>query len=243
MFKKYASAEILYEEAERLGLHPKWETSDGLFSIENDKKTYFVYYTKLFFNTQLGSILCRDKHLTRVVLDKFGMPNIPYLYSNKRREIFAFVDKYKVVVQKPVLGEKAQNVVLIKAASQISFNSLEEIILEKYVEGIEYRCLVLKGKVIAIQKKILNPSKEYPWRKYIENLDKDKWNLKMTRLSEKISSVFKLGFVAADFILDKDYKLWILEINSMPGLFSFHNPDAGKKLNVASVLIKEILRS
>lgn len=244
MIRKYVSAELLYKEADKLRLNPIWETPHGLFSIQHKGKSIFIFYTKLHINSQLGAWMSQDKYLTHIILRKNNFPDIPYCYTTQMKTVNLFFDNNNPIIQKPVLGQRAENVYLIRKRGEMKHDlSLQDYIFEKYMEGIEYRCLVLKGKVIALQKKKLALTENHPWGKTIENLDKKVWNKEIISQSLKISEVFHLGFIAVDFILNDEGKLWILETNSMPGLYSFHNPDKGTRLNIAKQVIEVILES
>ncbi|MBI4067678.1 ATP-grasp domain-containing protein [Candidatus Gottesmanbacteria bacterium] len=241
MIKKYASAELLYAEAFKLGLNPHWESPHGLFSIQYKGKDIFIFYTKLHINSQLGAWMSQDKYLTHIILKKYNLPDIPYCYTTQIKTLNIFFDKHHPIIQKPVLGQRAEDVFLIQKRNEIRQGTLQDWIFEKYMKGKEYRCLVLKGKVIAMQEKILSPTGDYHWRKIIRNLAEKDWNKQMVIYSIKISKIFQLGLMAVDFILDSNRKIWILETNSMPSLYAFHNPDKGPKLNVAKQVLREIL--
>jgi D-alanine-D-alanine ligase-like ATP-grasp enzyme len=241
MFTRFTSAELLFAEAEKRGLEPRWETADGLFSFAHKDKNVFVYYSKLHLNSQLGSQICGDKSLTRAFLAREGFPNIPYCYSKKKAEVNGFFDAHHPIIQKPLLGMKSEDVRLITERSQIQFDHLENSIFEQYIEGTEVRCLILHNTV-AVQKKILEPTTAHPWRKHITNLNAENWSKELTSIAEAIASTLHMTCMAVDFIVDAQGKAWILELNSMPGLHSFHNPDKGEPLHVAALPFDTILR-
>lgn len=241
MFKKHTSAQLLFAEAEKRGLKPVWETPDGLFSFLYNDERCFVYYTKLHLNSQLGAWMCNDKSLTRVFLEREGFPTIPFCYSNKKSELNSFFDKYHPVIQKPLLGMKSHGVHLISNREELDCTALEETMLERYIEGTEFRCLVLQGKVIGMQQKVLEPTPEYPWRKHITNLDAKAWNQECVSIASAISNRLHMGLLAVDFIQDAKGKLWVLELNAMPGLHSFHNPDVGVPVDIASMIVEVML--
>lgn len=243
MFKKYATAKLLSEEAERQGFTPIWEHPRGLFSITHNGKNLFVYYAKLHINSQLGSWICQDKSLTHTVLDKEGFLTIPYYYGNQPKEVNAFFDKHTRIIQKPVLGEQSKNVHLITRREDIDINNLEDTIFEQFIDGTEYRCLVLNGQTIGMQKKTLDPTPEYPWRKHVTNLEEHEWLPECIKDAHTIASLLHMGFIAVDFMIDATGKRWILELNAMPGLHSFHHPDSGDAQNIAAQLLTAILQS
>lgn len=241
MSKIPASAKILFEEAAKENLNPTWETDYGLFSFKHKDKTVFVYLTKLPINNTLGNWMTQDKFAARVILEKYNLPNIPYCFSTEIKVVNKFLSEQKTIVGKPVLGEQAKNVMLITNHAQIKSLSLKDTIFEKYIEGMEFRYLVLNSEVVGAQQRDLNPSKEYPWRKRITNLEEKEYDKELVSLSLKISKIINQNFLAVDFIVDREGKTWVLELNSMPGLYSWHNPDGGKSKNIAKLIIKAII--
>jgi glutathione synthase/RimK-type ligase-like ATP-grasp enzyme len=238
----YASAEILFSEAERQGLAPVWETKNGLFSIKDQNKNVYIYYTKLHLNSQLGAWICQEKVLARTFLQKEGFPSIPFLYSNQKHDINRFFDAHHPIIAKPILGERAENVQLIRERKDLKSIDLKGTIFERFIEGTEYRYLVLQGKIIAVQRKVLDPTPALPWRKRVENLERKNWDRNCIQMSERIATLLHMGFIAVDVIQDTSGTPWILELNSMPGLYPFHHPHDGAPLNVATKLLQAILK-
>ena len=67
--------------------------------------------------------------------------------------------------------------------------------------------------------------------------------IKAREISEKILAMLSMAFGAVDFIVDNEYNLWFLEINSAPGFTDLSEPlyiEAFKKLN--SMSEKELLK-
>lgn len=242
MIKKYASAQLLFDEAKALDLNPQWETPHGLFSFQQHGKYYFVFYTKLHINSQLGAWMCQDKYLTHTLLQKYHLPHIPFCYTNEINEVNMFFEEHAPIIQKPVLGQKSENTYLMKSLNDLRKGPLDEWLFEKYIVGTEYRCLVLQRKVIALQERRLAPTAQYPWKKRYRTLEKQEWNNEMVTLSQEISNLFHMGFMAVDFILDDENKLWVLETNSMPGLNFLHHPDEGEAMNIAKEILSSILQ-
>lgn len=243
MIKKYASADTLFNEAQEMGLDPKWETPHGLFSFQHNNQPIYVFYTKLHLNSQLGSWMCQDKYLTRVVLEKHNFPVIPFCYTSEIEDVYKFLDAHRTIIQKPVLGQRSENTHLIKTKDEIITTALDEWIFERYIPGTEYRCLVLEKEVIAMQEKRLVPTLDNPWAKKSIALERPNWNKEMTEMSVAIAHRLQMGLVAVDFILDKDNKIWHLEANSMPGVHYFNNPDEGKGLNVARMILSSVIKN
>lgn len=234
-------ARILYQEAQKQGLKPQWETGHGLFSIRFKRRIFYFYSTKLSINNSLGVWLTQDKYTTRVLLDKYKLPNIPYCYTTDKKELNHFFDQYHPLVGKPVLGERAEEVKYIEDREVIFKLPIKDTLFEQYIKGTEYRYLVLKGEIIGAQKKELASTPEYPWRKIISNLEKKGFKKEYRDLALKAAEIVSQQFLSVDFIERQDNSVVILELNSMPGLYSFHNPDLGKPKNIADLILQAIL--
>jgi glutathione synthase/RimK-type ligase-like ATP-grasp enzyme len=200
-----------------------------------------VYYTKLHINSQLGAWICQDKSLARKMLEIERLPNIPFCHSNNPADVNRFFDQYHPVIRKPVSGMKSQDVRLISARDDLDPTKIRESIFEQYIRGMEYRYLLLNGEVVGVQQKRLDPIDAYPWRKHIINLEEQDWNQGLASMTRSIAGKLHMRFIAVDFILDASGKAWILELNGMPGLHSFHHPDSGSPHNMAKRLMAAIL--
>jgi len=236
-------SQIIFEEAKEQGLHPEWETEFGLFSVQHNGKTRYVYSTHLLINSTLGAYLTKDKYTTNKILEKHGFPIIPYIFTKNIQEVNHFFDQYNPIIAKPVMGEQAHDVKLITHHDHITNYPLDETLFEKFIQGEEYRYLVLQGKVVAAQSKNLAPTAQYPWRKYITNLEPTEYKDSFKDMALKIAELVGLGLIAVDFLLDDAGKPYVLELNSAPGLYSLYNPDKGNPIKVGKLLLEIILNS
>ena len=135
------------------------------------------------------------------------------------------------------MGELSHDVKIITDKEQIKQNILSETLFEKMIKGTEYRYLVLQGEVVAAQMKILDPTPQYPWRKYVTNLEPTEYKDSFTNMALAIAELVGLGFIAVDFLLDDDGNMYILELNSAPGLYSLYNPDKGAPIKLGKRLL------
>ena len=236
-------SQILFEEAIAQGLSPTWETKFGLFSVQHDGKTKYIYSTHLPINSTLGAYLTKDKYTTNKILEKHGYPIIPYIFTKNIHEVNHFFDKENPIIAKPVMGQQAHDVNLITQQDNIKQYELAETLFEKFIKGTEYRYIVLQGKVIAAQLKTLNPTPQYPWRKDITNLETTEYDDIFKNMALKIAELVGLQFVATDFLLDSSGNRYILELNSAPGLYDLYNPDKGKPIKLGKLLLEIILHA
>ncbi len=232
------TSQILFDEAKNLGLNPQWLTDYGLFYINIDNTIRFVFHGISYLNSQMSSYLCRNKHATRIVLDLFRLPNIPYALPATDAEAISFLKKHKRIVVKPTVGSRSENVHLITQKSQLKNIDRASSIFEKYIEGREFRYLVLKNQVIAVHERIfpglINDPKIVKRISYPPN----KWEKKLIEISLKTTQAIGTQFAAVDFKIDKKENPYILEVNAAPGIKWFHNPTKGPSVNVANLLLK-----
>lgn len=231
-------ANLLFEEARKLKLQPKWLTDYGLFSIESNHKVYFIYYSYSLFNSHLSSRLSRDKHITRTILEENKLPNIPYTLAKTKEEVLAFLAIHKTIIAKPNLSSHSENVYLIKNLHEIPAIPYNEYLLEQFIKGEELRYLVLQGKVIAVHRKYYKTPINNPDTVKRISYPQDQWNQDMVKLTLEITNTMHLNFAAVDFIIDKQGKAFVLEVNSAPGLWHFHYPEEGPAINVARMFLE-----
>jgi glutathione synthase/RimK-type ligase-like ATP-grasp enzyme len=242
MLKPYITSTLLFDAAVARNLDPHWETKTGLFSVAQGSQRAFVYYTKTFGSSQLGATICQDKYLSRVFLSTHGYAIPDFCVTDIKSEAVQFVDSHCPAIQKPVRGEKSIGVRKVSGSHDIDFHLLSESIFEDFVEGDEWRCLVVGGAVVGQQQKRLSPVPDHPWAKYVTNIDASHWNEKLSVYATTICAQLHMGIIAVDFILPSaSSQPVVLEINSMPGIYSFHHPDEGKAVNMADIVLSYAL--
>jgi glutathione synthase/RimK-type ligase-like ATP-grasp enzyme len=242
------SSRLLFDEAQKLGLNSHWETNYGLFSVElpgrgdKAKSSHFFYSSNFNLNGELSHALVKNKHFTRLILEQAGIVNIPYLLPDSRQELDEFFDRYQPLICKPLLGQRSRGVKLIETRDQLAKCPLKLTFFEKFIEGTEYRYLILENKVIAVQKKELRPTKSQPWKLFYTGLPIKQWNQELVAESLRIASLFELNWAAVDYLVDSHQQAWVLEVNSAPGIVKIHQPDAGVKTNAAELIWHVILK-
>ncbi len=235
------SAELLYKTAGEMGLRPKWLNDFGLFEIIVKGKKHYIFHSYSILNSQLGMQLSRHKHLTRNIIENNSLHNIPYVRPKSKKELEVFIAKHKKVIMKPVFGSRADGVRIIKNITELSNLDPAEFIFEKFIEGIEFRYLVLNNEVLAVHERsnrgeIYNTSAHkrfsYPTHK---------WDKQLVKTSIQIASIMDLKFAAVDFIIDKNNKPYILEVNSAPGLYKFQYPANGPSIEIAKMFLEQTI--
>lgn len=238
------TSQILFDEAEKLGFQPQWETDYGLFSVKlsSSKNRQYFFHSSFNLNGELSRMLVKNKHFTRLILDKHNAHNIPYCLPKSAQQLRSFFVQNQPIICKPLLGQRSRGIKLVKTDEELSRYSLKMTFFEKFVQGDEYRYLILMDKVIAVQRKKLNPTSTNPWNLHYTGLKKADWDQKLVDEALRIAKVFYLNWVAVDYILDKQGVAWVLEVNSAPGIVKIHRPDAGVKTNAANLIWKELVK-
>lgn len=241
--KQAPSSKLLFTEAERRGYHPEWLTEYGWFVFTVNGREAYGYQTKNFGNNQFATWLSDDKYAARLLMDRLQLPNIPYLFTEELTAVETFFDCYHRVIAKPVLGLQAKDVVLVTEKQQLASFELSTTIWEQYIPGVELRYFLVKGEVVAVQQQPLQPLPDRPWHKHRINLAENDWNSEMMAMATKIQQQLRQAVLAVDFIQDEQGKVWLLELNSMPGLWPLANPHQGEPINLAPMVLDVLIET
>lgn len=234
------SSDFLFQAAEVAGLEPRWETEYGVFSIDvhGSRVMLFQSYTPL--NSQLSGYYSRNKHLTKLFIQKLGLPTIPYSLPQTHEELMIFFSTHAPVIAKPLESFRGKGVEYIDSETKLKTVEFAHRMFEKYIEGDEYRYLVLNQEVIAVQKReLITPRMNFGQKKRT-TIEKDQWQAQLVHQAVSLAKVMELSFCAVDFIVTSRNE-YILEVNSAPGLRPFHQPDNGSPVLVAPLLLQALL--
>ena len=189
--------------------------------------------TKYVGSNSYSSLICYDKMITKLILEKYNIPQIPY-YIYKKNSNFNDI-QFPVVVKPCKCGSSiginiAKNIDELKFALNEALKFDKKIIIEKYIENKrELECAILQKDddlIISDIGEIVNNSSLYSYdSKYknsaktiISNIEKDiKDSIK--DYSKKIFDILDCkGLARIDFIYDINTKeLYFNEINTIPG--------------------------
>lgn len=233
------SSKYIFNAAKEMGLSPELLIDYGLVLINYNGQDFYFFNSISNLNSAVASYIAKNKHATRAVLEKNNLPNIPFLMPESMNEALEFLNEHKKIMIKPTYGMNSLGVRIIKNEDDLKNLDLSDSILEKFINGEEYRCLVINGEVIAVHFCIpdLNTKKT----KRI-NIDLNDWNQEMVEIAIKATKAIGLKFASIDFLNDENGKLYILEVNSAPGISRYYEPDEGKKVDVARFLIENTLK-
>lgn len=235
--------DLVLSTAESMGLKAKLLNEQGLVAIETDEKEIYLFHKASNPNTQMATWLADNKYVARVIFERKGLPNIPFCCPESAAEAAEFlVNQHKIIV-KPLKGGHFRNVHLINTQEELEKLDLSKCILEKFIEGQEVRLMVVGGEVKAVHHKVYDGPINNPDTVRRVSLTKDQWDEQLIGLAMKAASVLGLNFTAVDFLVTAQNEVYLLEINSAPGLDRFQYPDEGPPLNIMRLYLEQIIRN
>lgn len=192
-----------------------------------------LYNIKYVGCDSYSSLICYDKLLTKIILEKFNIPEVPYIIYDKDN-----IDniKYPVIIKPCKCGSSigisvANNKKELLKGIKIAKKYDDNILIEKYLANKrELECAVLENKnkiLISDIGEIMNGDNWYDFNSKYKNKTKTMIsnidiNIKkeIQEYSKKIFKVLKCKDMARiDFLYDiKEKKLYFNEINTVPGL-------------------------
>ena len=180
-----------------------------------------------------SSIICYDKILTKLILEKYSIPIVPYQIYNEKNNYKTI--KYPVIIKPSKCGSSigisvVYNYKQFKKAISIAKKYDSQILIEDYIENNrELECAVIdkKNKTIVSNVGEIIKDKWYDYNsKYI-----DKVKTKIADIPEKLKTdiqnftlnIYKIlnckNYSRVDFLYDiNNNKLYFNEINTIPGL-------------------------
>ena len=197
----------------------------ALFEIAN---------TKYVGCNSYSNIICYDKLLTKLMLEKYDIPQVKYYIYNDKLNIDNI--KYPVIIKPCKCGSSiginiADDKKELKKALKEALKYDSNIIIEEYIKNKrELECAVIEKKNKIITSDIGEIKNNDSWydfdSKYINSIDtmiSDIDNIiknEITMYSKKIFKILNCKDLSRiDFLYDIDNKkLYFNEINTMPGL-------------------------
>lgn len=203
----------------------------------------------------LASSIGMDKVYTKVIFEKAGIPQAPYVYIQKQNNTYKIINdsfeeeeleiekiiqtlKFPMFVKPSNLGssvgvEKVSNEEELKEAIKNAGKYDNKILVEQGIEGKEVECAILdcrtKGEIFASTVGEIIPAEEFYSFDAKYNMPKSQTLIPAQIENKKIEEIRNLAikaFKAIDgselsrvdfFIENKTNKIYINEINTMPG--------------------------
>lgn len=180
-----------------------------------------------------SSLICYDKLLTKIILEKYNIPQIPYVIYDKNTDFNSI--KYPAIV-KPCKCGSSLGISVVNNQSELKKSINEalkydnKVIIENFIQNNrELECAILsknKNVIISDIGEILSNGNWYDYNsKYktkndtiISNIDQ-KIKQDIQDYSKKIFKLLQCKDLSrVDFLFDLDTnKLYFNEINTMPG--------------------------
>jgi len=221
-----------------MGLHPAWIVPNGLFVVSIGGREQYINLARSHLNSDVSVSLAKDKYLTRLILRRQGMPNIPFVRGSTVDAAHAFLAAHGTIIAKPVTGSGSQDVHIITDLAQLQGFVLSNYILEKYIAGKEVRYLVLNSTVIGVYESKYGVSVAAGRPLRCVSYPEDTWDAQLVDDSLRIASMLGLRFAAIDYLVDSAGQYYVLEVNTTPDLKWFHDPSSGPRVDVAQLLLE-----
>jgi glutathione synthase/RimK-type ligase-like ATP-grasp enzyme len=224
-----------------MGLRPSWLTPNGLFAITTADGENYINCARSPLNSHVGASLSKDKYLTRLILKRNGIPNIPFAQPKTQLEAKAFLDRYGKIIAKPVRGSGSRDVHIVTEISQLQDLEIDQYILEEYIQGEEMRYLVLNGSVVGVYRSEYGASVQTNRSLQCISFPKEAWDPATADSAVRIARILDLSFAAVDFLIDPSGQTHLLEVNTTPDLKWFHAPTSGPPVDIAHLFLTAIL--
>jgi len=238
--EKLGCAELLYRCAQQMGLRPTWVTPNGTFAVSIDGQEKYISLTQSPLNSHISAGLAKNKYLTRLILERYNMQNIPFSRPSSQADAKEFFQKYRKIIAKPLRGLGARDIHVVTQVAQLKPLQITDYILEKYIAGKEMRYLVLNGRVIAVHRSDYGTSVDQHRPLKRISFPMAAWNPELVSSSLEIARILDLKFAAVDYLVDATGHAYILEVNTTPGIKWFHAPTSGPVVDVAREFLESI---
>jgi len=240
---KLGTAELLFRSAQKMGLCPNWVTPNGLFAVLVNGQEQYINFACSPLNSHTSASLAKDKYLTRRILERHGLPNIPFAQPQSQAEAANFLRQHPKTVAKPIAGSGAQDIHIITTVSQLRSLDITRYILEEYIAGQELRYLVLNGTTIGVHRSDYGTSVQADRPLQRISYHPSAWDPALVSLAAQVAGILGLKFAAVDYLVDASGRTYILEVNTTPGLKWFHAPSSGPVIDVAGQFLEAIFKT
>lgn len=159
------SSELLIQEAKKRGARVEIISLEkNLFTISKEEKQILCKNIDVWLNTSLWYKVTEDKELTYTLLEKVGVKVPKSLYISEKQFLEKTYDLQKIVfpcVVKPIDGAHGDGVTVnistvvdLQLALEKALAFSQNAIVQEYIEGDDYRFLVVWEKVVAVALRI-----------------------------------------------------------------------------------------
>lgn len=185
----------------------------------------------------LGSIISYDKDITKIICEKYNIPQVPYLTITENKPLKKIAIDYPVIIKPAKCGSSiginiANNLKELNSYIKEAFKYDNKVIIEKFIKSRELECAVLFDKKLKASPvgeiKSVNTFYDYE-AKYEKDSDllipapiSKELTKQIQDLALKIFKVLELKDLSRiDFLYDYNNDiLYFNEVNTMPGFTS-----------------------
>lgn len=154
---------IYIDAAKKLGIKYRVLEPLKLVEFSHKDKEWRIFQSRTPINTSVAWRITKYKNITSKILKLNNLP-VPKqeTFSSKDDAVKFFNKKtFKDLVVKPRHGLGGKGVSIkpkslqeFKGAIDLAFESDKKVIVEEFIKGVDYRILVLDGKVLAVAKRL-----------------------------------------------------------------------------------------
>lgn len=215
-----------------------------------------------------ASAIGMNKILTKKILYLDNIPTADFytveqdaFHNNEKELISKLIKKlsFPMVIKAPNQGSSigtyiVQDEVSLMEAINSAFAYDQEILAEKFIDGIEVTASILGNNTIKVLPliEITSVNEFYDYEsKYTEGMCEHiipaRINTQLTQNIQELSQrVYKLlgckGFARVDFMIDKENQPYVLEINTVPGMTDMSLvPDAARAKGIPYVKLCDMI--
>lgn len=186
------------------------------------------------------SAIIQNKWLTKLILEHYKIPTLPSELINKK-DIIKIKTSLPIII-KPVSLGSSIGITTVKNENEMveslnkSFNYEEKLLIEPLLEETrEFSCAIYEVNQLSVLSAIeetINEHDIYTFndkytsktkRRIIPALISEDLTKQIKKITQKVYKIFDLkGVIRVDYLLDlKTDKLYVNEINSVPGSFAY----------------------
>ncbi|MEQ1599377.1 MAG: RimK family alpha-L-glutamate ligase [Methylotenera sp.] len=184
-----------------------------------------------------------DKTMTSFLLHNHGVATPQTWVCESRKQAYEIISQYPQLVIKPLFGSQGQGVRLAdKTVPPLPMDAFVDGVfyLQIYIEAPhDYRVFILNNQVVAAMKR----SGE-AWLHNVaqgaqcENVLNKSAEVDVLDIALQAASVLDIAYCGVDVIRDKNGKLYVLEVNSIP---AWRGLQGVSNVNIARVLVDDFM--
>lgn len=196
-----------------------------------------------------SSAICLDKNISKLIMESHGVKTPKWIMVKKEYpfSLDLFYGLTLPLIVKPNQGGSSIGIHIANTYEEIeallvdSFIYDDEVIVEEWIEGQEITCSMIKGEIIPVLSVQPNMTFYDYTAKYSENDNIQKLAILDEEVTDEIKSIaeicwslFKLKTYARIDLMIQDGQIYVIEINTLPGMTRFsHLPKSAMAMGLS----------